>query len=115
VPLEGKFLLIALVIVRITLNVSVSNVPKCLLNNGVSIVQNLLSNSQTLPQCYSHLLRKRCRSVWVLTNAISKNLPSSGLNGFQLWCTFTPWYMWSKLTKKEIPHRQSSLIISQKS
>ena len=29
VPLEGKFLLIALVIVRITLNVSASNAPKC--------------------------------------------------------------------------------------
>jgi hypothetical protein len=30
VPLEGRFLLIALVIVRITLNVSASTVPKCL-------------------------------------------------------------------------------------
>jgi hypothetical protein len=35
VPLEGKFLLIALVIVRITLNAS--NAPKCSLNDGVSI------------------------------------------------------------------------------
>jgi hypothetical protein len=42
VPLGGKFLLIALVIVRITLNVSASNVPKCLLKNG--IVQKLVSN-----------------------------------------------------------------------
>jgi hypothetical protein len=41
VQLEGKFLFIALVIVRITLNVSVSNAHNCLLNNGVSIVQNL--------------------------------------------------------------------------
>ena len=37
VPLESKFLLIALVIVRITLNA-----PKCPLNNGVSIFQKLI-------------------------------------------------------------------------
>jgi hypothetical protein len=45
VPLEGKFLLIALVIVRITLNVM------CDIKNGVSIVQKLvvkLSNTLTL-------------------------------------------------------------------
>jgi hypothetical protein len=36
VPLEGKFLLIALVIVRITLNVM------CDIKNGVSIVQKLV-------------------------------------------------------------------------
>ena len=51
VPLEGKFLLITLVIVRITLiNDSASNAPKCLLNNDVSIVQKLvvkLSNTST--------------------------------------------------------------------
>ena len=50
VPLEGKFSLIALVNVRITLNVIVSNTPKCPLNNGLSIVQNLvvnLSNTST--------------------------------------------------------------------
>jgi len=35
VPLEGKFLLIALIIVRIPLNVIVRQMP---LNNGVSIV-----------------------------------------------------------------------------
>jgi hypothetical protein len=39
-PLEGKYLLIELVIVRITLNVIVpSNAPKGMLNNTVSIVQ----------------------------------------------------------------------------
>ena len=39
-PLEGKYLLIELVIVRITLNVIVpSNAPKGTLNNTVSIVQ----------------------------------------------------------------------------
>jgi hypothetical protein len=51
VPLEGRFLLIALVIVRITLNVSASNVPKCPLNNGVFIIQKLvvkLSNTSTM-------------------------------------------------------------------
>ena len=45
VPLECKFLLIALVIVRIELNA-----PKCPLNNGVSIIQILvvkLSNTST--------------------------------------------------------------------
>jgi hypothetical protein len=45
VPLEGKFLLIALVIVRITLNVM------CDIKNGVSIVQKLvvkLSNTLTM-------------------------------------------------------------------
>jgi hypothetical protein len=61
VPLEGKFLLIALVIVRITLNAS--NAPAIImitlngivchmsLNNGVSIVQKLvvkLSNNSTM-------------------------------------------------------------------
>ena len=67
--------------------------------------KNLLSNSQTLRQCYFHLLWKRFRSVWefdnkflndghrcladiwrtitfnvilTITNATSKNLPSSG-------------------------------------
>jgi hypothetical protein len=53
VPLEGKFLLIALVIVRITLNVIVRQMP---LNrplppiNDVSIVQKLvkLSNTSTM-------------------------------------------------------------------
>ena len=42
VPLEGKFLLISLVIVSITLFKcdSASNAPKCPLNNGVSIIQN---------------------------------------------------------------------------
>ena len=48
---EGKFLLIALVIVRLTLNVtSASNALKCLLTNGVSIVQKLvvkLGNTST--------------------------------------------------------------------
>jgi len=47
VPLEDKFLLIALVIVRITLNVIVSNAPKCPLNNGASIVQKLVKLSNT--------------------------------------------------------------------
>jgi hypothetical protein len=50
VPLEGKFLLIALFIVRITLHVIVSNTPKCPLNKCLSIVQNLvvnLSNTST--------------------------------------------------------------------
>ena len=45
VPLEGKFLLTALVIVRITLNVL------CNIKNGVSIVQKLvvkLSNTLTM-------------------------------------------------------------------
>ena len=48
VLLEGTFLLIALVIVRIN---SASNAPKCPLNNGVSIVQELvvkLSNTSTM-------------------------------------------------------------------
>jgi hypothetical protein len=51
VPLEGKFFLISLVIVRITINVRVrQNVPKCPLNNDVYIVLTLvvkLSNTST--------------------------------------------------------------------
>ena len=103
----GKFLLIALVIVRITLNVIVRQMPLnvCSITVCPSFKKSL-SNSQTLRQCYFHLLRKRCRSVWEfdnkflndghtivyrtfgdiwytfnvilkITNAISKNLPSS--------------------------------------
>jgi hypothetical protein len=48
VPLAGKFLLIALVIVRITLNVIVRQMA---LNNDVSIVQKLVvkhSNTSTM-------------------------------------------------------------------
>jgi hypothetical protein len=54
VPLKGKFLLIALVIEIYKDNIkcdSVSNAPKCPLNNGVSIVQKLvvkLSNTSTM-------------------------------------------------------------------
>jgi hypothetical protein len=52
VPLEGKFLPIALVIVRITLNVIVRQMPpKYLLNNDVFIVQKhvvKLSNISTM-------------------------------------------------------------------
>jgi hypothetical protein len=50
-PLEGKFLLKALVIVMITLNVSASNAPKCPLTIGVYIVQKIvvkLSNTSTM-------------------------------------------------------------------
>ena len=47
VQLEDKFLLIALVIARITLNVIVSNTPKCPLNKGASIVQKLVKLSNT--------------------------------------------------------------------
>jgi hypothetical protein len=110
VPLEGKFLLIALVIVRITLNVIVHQMPLNVRKTTVCpSFKNLLSNSQTLRQCYFYMLWKRCRSVWefdnnylndghtvvyrpfrgiwctitfnvilTITNAISKNLPSSG-------------------------------------
>jgi hypothetical protein len=49
VPFEGKFLLISLVIVMITLNVIVRQMSP--LNNGVSIVQNLvvkLSSTSTM-------------------------------------------------------------------
>ena len=81
---------------------SASNVPNCSLNNGVSIVQNLLSNSQTLPQCYFHLLQKRCPSIWVLTNAISKNLPSSGTEWLLIMTFINPLiYMWSNLKKRK--------------
>jgi hypothetical protein len=49
VPLEDKFLLIALVIVMITLNVIVRQM---LLNNGVSIVQKLVKLSNTLTMLF---------------------------------------------------------------
>ena len=52
VPLEGKFLLIALVIVRITLNVM------CDIKNGVSIVQKLVVKlSNTLTMLFSPVAR----------------------------------------------------------
>ena len=51
VPLEGKFLLIAIVIVRITLNVIVRQIPL----NVCPSFKNLSSNSQILQQCYFHL------------------------------------------------------------
>ena len=47
VPLEGKFLLVALVIVKITLNVM------CDIKNGVSIVQKLVKISNTLTMLFS--------------------------------------------------------------
>jgi hypothetical protein len=49
VPLEDKFLLIALVIVMTTLNVIVRQM---LLNNGVSIVQKLVKLSNTLTMLF---------------------------------------------------------------
>ena len=52
VPLEGKLLLIELVIVMITLNVCPS-------------FKHLLPNSQTLRQCYFHLLRNRQEVNWI--------------------------------------------------
>ena len=73
VQLEGKVLLIALVIVWITLNVIVCQMP---LNvQGVSIVQKLvakLSNTSTMrcPPVAKTLFK-------CLTTNISKNLPSS--------------------------------------
>ena len=63
-PLEGKFLLIALVIVRITLNAIVRQAPLNVRKTTMCpSFKNLLSNSQTLRQGYFHLLSKRCRSV----------------------------------------------------
>jgi hypothetical protein len=69
VPLEGRFLLIALVIVRITLNVSASNVPKCPLNNGVFIIQKLVEKVLTYiysVKCdmYALTLQQRVRNRW---------------------------------------------------
>ena len=55
VPLEAKFLLIALVIVRITLNVIVcQNAPKSLLNNSVSIVQKFVVKLLNTTTTFSH-------------------------------------------------------------
>jgi len=60
VQLERKFLLIALDIVRITLNVIVSQIPLNVRKTTVCpSIKNVLSNSQILRQCYFHLLRKR--------------------------------------------------------
>jgi hypothetical protein len=60
VPLEGKSLLTALVIVMITLNVILR---QKLLHFCFTMVclsfKNLLSNSQKHRQCYFHLFRKR--------------------------------------------------------
>ena len=50
VPLEGKFLLLELAIVRITLNVRQMPLNMC------PSLKNLLSNSKTLRQCYFPLL-----------------------------------------------------------
>jgi len=52
VPLEGKFLLIALIIVRIPLNVIVRQMP---LNNGVSIV--FATSGNNIVQVFESLTR----------------------------------------------------------
>ena len=65
VPLEGKFFLISLVIVRITINVRVrQNVPKCPLNNEVYIVLTLvvkLSNTSTTFWQQVEITLSKCR------------------------------------------------------
>jgi hypothetical protein len=38
------------------------------ISNIVEVKTNLLSNSQTLRQCYFHLLRKRCQVAWEFDN-----------------------------------------------
>ena len=67
VPLERKFLLIALVIVRITLNVIVRQMPlNRPLNNGVSIVQKLvvkLSNTSTTFSQQVEITSSKCLIV----------------------------------------------------
>jgi hypothetical protein len=66
VPLEGKFLFIALVIVRITLNVIVRQMT---LNARKTMMcpsfKNLLSNSQNTSTMLFPPVRKRCRSSLV--------------------------------------------------
>ena len=80
VPLEGKFLLIALVIVRITLNVTVRQMP-------LNAKQRCVHHSKNCCQTFEHFdnvfaeekitLSKCLRVILTITNAISKNLPSS--------------------------------------
>jgi hypothetical protein len=80
VPLEGKFLLIALVIVRITLNVTVRQMP-------LNAKQRCVHRSKNCCQSFEHFdnvfaeekitLSKCLRVILTITNAISKNLPSS--------------------------------------
>ena len=61
VPKEQSF--------NITLNVIVRQMPLNVRQaTACSSFKNLLSNSQTLPQCYFHLLRKRCRCAWEFYN-----------------------------------------------
>ena len=72
VPLEGKFLLIALFIVRIILNVIVhaSNAHKCPLNNGVSIAQKcavILSNTSII------LFSTCCENVVEVFESLTKS------------------------------------------
>ena len=63
VPLEGKFLLIALVIVRIILNVM------CDIKNGVSIVQKLVVKlSNTLTMLFSPVAKTENKRHKVASN-----------------------------------------------
>ena len=58
VPLASKFLLIELVIVRITLNVIVRQMPLIVRQATLCpSFKNLLSNSRALQQCYVQSLR----------------------------------------------------------
>ena len=72
VPLEGKLLLIALGIVRITL--SASNVLKCPPSNVCPSFRNVLPNSQTLRQCYFHLCENKYNHNQNKTNKQTKQI-----------------------------------------
>jgi hypothetical protein len=67
VPFGCKFLLISLVIVRITLNVIVRQMPlKCPLHNGMSIFQKLvvrLSNTSTMISQQVEITLSKCLRV----------------------------------------------------
>ena len=72
--LEGKFLLIALVIVRD----NASNAPKCPLNNGVQKLVVKLSNTSTM------LFPPVAKTLSKCLSATSKTYLQAAQNGFQL-------------------------------
>jgi hypothetical protein len=74
VPLKRKFLLIALVIVRITLNVIVGQIPLNVRKTTVCpSIKNLLSNCQTLRQRFLLALRKMTLKKFLSFNFLLAN------------------------------------------
>ena len=60
-----------------------SNAPKCLLNNGVSIVQKLVVKLSNTSTTFSQQVEITFNVILTITNAISKTYLQAAQNGFQ--------------------------------